>query len=68
VQALQELQQHERVNRLTEGRNIPLKRRLCSVQADVVAWSAMRPDPSIAINALSGLLFDFRFAVRAACR
>jgi hypothetical protein len=62
------LQRHERVNLLTEDRNIPLKWPLGGVQADAVTWSATRPDPVVAINALSARLFDIRFAVRAACR
>jgi hypothetical protein len=68
TQSLQPLQQHERVSLLTEGRNIPSKHRLYSVQPDVVAWSATRSDPSVAINDPSVRLFDFRFAVHAACR
>ena len=60
AEPFRQLQQHKRISLLTEGRNIPLKRRLCNMHPDLVAWRAMRPGPSAAINALSARLFRFQ--------
>jgi hypothetical protein len=59
TRALRELQQHETVNVLIAGRDTLLKRCLFSMQIDAVAWSAMRFDASVAINALFARHFNF---------